>query len=221
MTSYYDRLVVPIGAGLMFLALLLIVGWWSARRQPEHMAAVIWAVLGAFAVLGLNQVLVRILARARPYNVLPGAEVLVPRVHGYGTPSAHSAVAGAVVCGLLLACRWRLAVLAFVAALLLTFADVYVGADYPSAAAGGAVFGALVVLLLWPLVSWLLAAMVDRVGESPAGGVVAARGSIRKAPAEWTFERPKTRLPNAKAMDALRVASEAARNPKPGVQDGT
>ena len=102
MTGYYDRLVVPIGAGLLFLALLVVVGWWSARRQPEHMAAVIWACLGALAVLGLNQVLVRLLARLRPYNVLSGVEVLVPRVHGYGTPSAHAAMAGAVVCGLML-----------------------------------------------------------------------------------------------------------------------
>ena len=161
MTGYYDRLVVPVGAGLLFLALLVVVGWWSARRQPEHMAAVIWACLGALAVLGLNQVLVRLLARPRPYNVLSGVEVLVPRVHGYGTPSAHAAIAGAVVCGLMLARRWRLAGLAFLAALLLGFADVYVGADYPSAVAGGAIFGALVVLLLWPLVSWLLVAVVD------------------------------------------------------------
>ena len=139
MTGYYDRLVVPVGAGLLFLALLMVVGWWSARRQPEHMAAVIWACLGALAVLGLNQVLVRLLARPRPYNVLSGVEVLVPRVHGYGTPSAHAAIAGAVVCGLMLARRWRLAGLAFLAALLLGFADVYVGADYPSAVAGGAI----------------------------------------------------------------------------------
>ena len=220
MTSYYDRLVVPIGAGLLFLAVLVIVGWWSARRQPQHMAAVIWAFVGALAVLGLNQVLVRLLARPRPYNVLSGVEVLVPRVPGYGTPSAHAAIAGAVVCGLLLARRWRLAGLAFVGGLLLLFADVYVGADYPSAVAGGAVFGALVVLLLWPLVSWLLVAAVDWVGESPVGGVVATRGSLKKAPTQLTLERPTTRLPNAKAMDALRAASEAARNTKPGVGDG-
>jgi membrane-associated phospholipid phosphatase len=220
MTSYYDRLVVPVGAGLLFLAVLVIVGWWSARRQPQYMAAVIWAFLGALAVLGLNQLLVRLLARPRPYNVLSGVEVLVPRVHGYGTPSVHAAVAGAVVCGLLLARRWRLAGLAFLGAFLLLFAGVYVGAEYPSAVAGGAVFGALVVLLLWPLVSWLLVAAVDRVGGSPVGGVVATRGSLKKAPAPSIAERPTTRLPNAKAMDALRAASEAARNAKPGVSDG-
>ncbi|HXW79302.1 MAG TPA: phosphatase PAP2 family protein [Acidimicrobiales bacterium] len=222
MTTYYDRFVAPIGAGLLFLALLVLVAWWSARRQPQHMAAVIWAFLGALAALGLNQLLVQLLARPRPYNVLSGVEVLVPRVQGYGTPSAHAAVAGAVVCGLLLARRWRLAVLALLGALLLLFADVYVGADYPSAVAGGALFGALVVLLLWPLVSWLLMAAVGRVGESPVGGAVATRGSLKKAPAQLISERPTTRLPNsnAKAMDALRAASEAARNAKPGMSDG-
>ena len=219
MTGYYDRLVVPVGAGLLFLALLVAVGWWSARRQPEHMAAVIWACLGALAVLGLNQVLVRLLARPRPYNVLSGVEVLVPRVHGYGTaecPRRNSRGR-----------RVRLDAGASVASgrpglpgrPLAGVCGVYVGADYPSAVAGGVIFGALVVLLLWPLVSWLLVAVVVWVGEQPRWWTGRSRGSLKKAPAPLTVERPTTRLPNAKAMDALRAASEAAPNTKPGVPD--
>ncbi len=213
MTAYYDRLLSPVGAGLLFLALLVIVGWWSARRHPEHEAAIIWTVLGALVALGLSQVLSQALARPRPYQVLRGVEVLVPRVSGYGLPSGRAAVAGAVVCGLLLAGRWRLAFVALVSGLLLLFAGVYVGVDYPSAVAGGAVFGAVVVLVLWPLVSWLLSGLVAWVGTSPFGRVFAVRGALKRPANEWAMERPSHRLPDAKAMDALRTASEAARSP--------
>jgi len=213
MTAYYERLLYPVGGGLLLLALLVVVGWWTARRHPEHEAAVIWTVLGALLALGLSQAVAQAAGRPRPYQVLKGVEVLVPRVSGYGLPSGRAAVAGAVVCGLLLAGRWRLALAAFLAGGLLLFAGVYVGVDYPSAVAGGAVFGAVVVLVLWPLVAWLLSALVTWVGTSPFGRVFATRGSMKKPARQWTMERPSRRMPDAKAMDALRAASEAAKVP--------
>jgi membrane-associated phospholipid phosphatase len=213
MTAFYERILSPVGAGLLFLALLVVVGWWSARRHPEHEAAVVWTVLGALVALGLSQVLAQIVARPRPYQALKDVEVLVPRVSGYGLPGGRAAVVGAVVCGLLLAGLWRLALVALVSGFLLLFAGVYVGVDYPSGAAGGAVFGAVVVLVLWPLVSWLLSAVVAWVGTSPFRRVFAVKGAMNRPVNEWALERPSHRLPDAKAMDALRAASEAARNP--------
>jgi membrane-associated phospholipid phosphatase len=212
MAAYYERALRPVGAGLLFLALVVLIAWWSARRQPEHEAAVIWTALGALLALALAPALAQVVARPRPYQVLKGVEVLVPRVAGYGLPSGRSAVAGAVVCGLLLAGRWRLALVGLVSGGLLLFAGVYVGIDYPSAVAGGAVLGAAVVLVLWPLVSWLLSAMVAWVGTSPFGRLFAVRGSIRRPTTQWPVERPSHRMPDAKAMEALRAASEAARD---------
>jgi len=212
MTAYYERVLSPVGAGLLVLAVVVVVGWWSARRHPEHEAAVIWTALGALLAFGLGQVLAQALARPRPYQVLKGVEVLVPRVAGYGLPSARAAVAGAVVCGLLLAGRWRLAVVALLGGLLLLFAGVYVGVDYPSAVAGGAVFGAVVVLVLWPLVSWLLSALVAWVGTSPFGRLFAVRGALRRSTTQWPVDTSSHRMPDAKAMEALRAASEAARD---------
>jgi membrane-associated phospholipid phosphatase len=213
MTAYYERLLYPVGAGFLFLALLVVVGWWTARRHPEHEAAIIWTALGALLALGLSQPLAQVLARPRPYQVLKGVEVLVPRVSGFGLPSGRAAVAGAVVCGLLLAGRWRLALVALLAGLLLLFAGVYIGVDYPSAVAAGAVFGGVVVLVLWPLVAWMLSAVVTWVGTSPFGRVFAVRGSMKRPATQWAPERPSQRMPDAKAMEALRTASEAARTP--------
>jgi membrane-associated phospholipid phosphatase len=213
MTAYYERLLYPVGAGLLLLAFFVVVGWWTARRHPEHEAAVIWTALGALLALALSQAVAQAVGRPRPYQVLKGVEVLVPRVSGYGLPGGRAAVAGAVVCGLVLAGRWRLALASLVAGGLLLFAGVYVGVDYPSAVAAGAVFGAAVVLVLWPLVAWLLSALVTWIGTSPFGRVFATRGSMKKPATQWAMERPSQRMPDAKAMEALRAASEAARGP--------
>ena len=107
---------------------------------------------------------------------------------------------------------------------MLLFAGVYVGVDYPSAMAGGAVFGAAVVLVLWPLVAWLLSAVVTWVGTSPLGRCVRRqRVALKRPVSQWPVERTSQRLPDAKAMDALRTASEAARSPgyKQGGATGT
>jgi membrane-associated phospholipid phosphatase len=138
MKAYYQRLVPPVGAGLLVLALLVLAAWWSARHHPQHMAAVIWAALAGLAAFGVGEVLLQVLAERPPYTVMRGAEVLVTRASGYAFPDPRAALAGAVVFGLLVARRWRLAGLAALAALLLMFAGVYIGVDYPSDVGAGA-----------------------------------------------------------------------------------
>ena len=210
MTAYYERLASPVGAGLLVLVLLVGAAWWSARRQPQRMAAVMWTALAALAAFGLSEALAQVLADRRPYAAIKGAEVLLNRATGYAFPSARAGLAGAVVGGLLMARRWRLAGLAALAALLLALAGVYVGVDYPSDVGAGLALGVVLAIALWPLSAWLLVPVVARLGAGPLGRLVAARGSERPA-ARFELERP-VRLPDAKAMEALRAASEAARH---------
>jgi hypothetical protein len=210
MKAYYERLLSPVGAGLVVLALLVLAAWWSARHQPQHMAAVIWAALAGLASFGVAEVLLRAQAERPPYASIKGAEVLAARASGYAFPDPRSALAGAVVLALLMARRWRLTALAVLAALLLLFAGVYVGVDFPSDEGAGVGLGAVLAVVLWPLGSWLLVPVVARLGAGPMGLLVAARGSDRP-PTRLEPDRP-VRLPNAKAMEALRAASEAARH---------
>lgn len=213
-TAYVERALAPVGVGLLLLAALVLAGWWSARRAPGHMAAIVWCAVGALVALGLSQVLLPVLAQPRPYRVLHHVEVLVPRAaaHSYALPNSHAAIAGAVVCGLLLARRWRLATAALLATLLLLVGCVYVGASYPSDVAVGAGLGAVVEVALWPLGSWLLAPVVASLAEGPFDWLVVSRAPARKPTRASVVQRPSTRLPNAKAMDALRTATEAARH---------
>ena len=216
LAGYYERVLSPIGAGILVLALLVIAGWWSARSHPEHMPAIIWSALGALAMYGINQVLAKALVQARPYNAIKGVEVLVPRASSIGSPSGHAVVAGAVFCGLLLARCWRLAVVALLAGSLLLFSEVYVGTAYPSQVGVGAAAGLLVVLVLWPLASRLLLPVVAAIGSSPFAIVVVSSGSLKRPPRRPAKQLAAPvhtgRMPDAKAMDALRAASEAARN---------
>jgi undecaprenyl-diphosphatase len=214
MTAYVERVLAPVGVGLLVLAALVLAGWWSSRRDPEHMAAVVWCAVGALVALGLSQVLLPVLARPRPYQVLHHVELLVPRAaaHSYALPNSHAAMAGAILCGLVLARRWRLATVALLATLLLAFGGVYVGAYYPSDVAVGVGLGAVVEIALWPLGSWLLGPVVASLAGGPFDWLVVSSAPSRKPARSLALQRPSTRLPNAKAMDALRTATEAARH---------
>jgi len=212
MAAYAGSTLSPVGVGLIVFALLVVAGCFSARNQGERMPAALWAGLGAFAAFGLSLPVAQAIGRARPYETLAHVEVLLPRVHGHGLPDAHAALAGAALCGLLLAGRWRLSALALLAGLLLLFGRVYTGVDYPGDVAAGAGLGVAVVLVLWPVARLLLAPAVGRAVSSPLGGAVATKRARRtlKGKARHQYA-PAHRLPDARVMEALRAASEAAR----------
>lgn len=150
--------------GVVLFGLLLVAGWWLARRSgsPVRMASALWAGVGTLVAVAVNQPIVADVHEARPYTSLPHVLVLVHRSTDPSFPSDHATMAGAVAAGLFFVNR-RLAAVAAVAALVMAFARVYVGAHFPADVVAGLVLGAVVVtlgrLLLVPLlrrvVSWL------------------------------------------------------------------
>lgn len=137
--------------GLVTLTLLLIVGWWTARRRPDAPVAVATAVLTGIAaavVLLVNQRLLSpMLARPRPCEIFLQAEVLLRCGGGFAMPSGDCVLAGAFVAGLGLVHRGYAAVAAVVA-LALAFARVYVGVQYPFDTIIGLLLGALMGLVI-------------------------------------------------------------------------
>lgn len=161
--------------GIGVLVALLAAGWWLARRRadPRSMAALVWAGLGTFVAVGVNQPIANAIAEKRPYDTIPHALVLVARSSDYGFPSDHATMAGAVAAGLCYVNR-RLGVTAWVAAVLLAFSRVYVGAHYPHDVAIGLGLGAAVVVVGQFAARPLLTGLVRHLAETRLRPLVSA-----------------------------------------------
>jgi membrane-associated phospholipid phosphatase len=133
--------------GVVLFGVLLLLGWWLARRSgPRAVASALWAGAAVLVAVAVNQPIVAHVHEARPYTVLPHILVLAHRSTDPSFPSDHATMAGAAAMGLWFVHR-RLAVAAWVAALLMAFARVYIGAHWPRDVVAGLVLGAAVALL--------------------------------------------------------------------------
>ncbi|MGH9303925.1 MAG: phosphatase PAP2 family protein [Acidimicrobiales bacterium] len=170
-------------AGVVVLAILVVGAWWRARRYGARAVALsLWAPIGTVIALGLNQPLSHLVGRLRPYDVMRGVEVLVPRANDFTFPSDHATVAGAVIVGLFLAGRRIFGVAALLLGFLLAFARVYVGAHYPADVAAGLLFGGFVVLVLSPLALWILRPVVEFLERTPLRFLVLSKNAERPGP---------------------------------------
>jgi membrane-associated phospholipid phosphatase len=136
---------------IVVFAALLLAGWWIARRSGDLnlLAAAVWAPLGALAAVAINQPIVSAFQGPRPYAVLPDILVLVQRGSDPSFPSDYAMLAGAVVAGLSLV-SGRLGAVALLAAAVMAFTGVYIGALYPlDVLAGLAVGNAVSVIGFW------------------------------------------------------------------------
>jgi undecaprenyl-diphosphatase len=153
--------------GIALFALLLLAGWFVGRtRGSAAIAGAVSAGAAALVALAVNQLVGHLVDRARPYATHAGVHLLVGRTSDFSFPSDHAAAAGAVAAGLLLVER-RLGLLAVLAAVLMAFVRVYVGAHYPGDVVAGLAIGALTALALQPLVVRLLVPVLDRAATTP------------------------------------------------------
>jgi undecaprenyl-diphosphatase len=134
--------------GILLFAVLLVIGYAVARRSGQLLltARALLAGVGVLLAVAVNQPIVHAVAEQRPYTVLPHALVLVHRSADASFPSDHATMAGAVAAGLLFVHR-RLGMVALVAALVMAFTRVYVGAHYPVDVVAGLALGALVAVV--------------------------------------------------------------------------
>ena len=133
--------------GIVVFAALLAVSYIDARHYGNHrqLAGTVWTGAAALVALGIGQLIGNAVDRIRPYETITGVHLLVSRTTDFSFPSDHATVAGAVAAGLFLANR-KWGTIAIVAAVLMAFARVYVGAHYPGDVLGGLALGGAVAI---------------------------------------------------------------------------
>ena len=162
--------------GVVAFALLLLAGYLHARRSgnPARVAASCWAGAATLVAVSANQPIASGVDEPRPYSAYHHMLLLAHRSADPSFASDHATMAGAVAVGLLLVSR-RLGAVAVVAALLMAFARVYVGAHYPVDVLAGLLLGAVVAGVGWLIFRRPMTMLVERIAETRLAPAVTAR----------------------------------------------
>ncbi|MBY6388695.1 phosphatase PAP2 family protein (plasmid) [Rhodococcus erythropolis] len=155
--------------GIAFFGVLIIAAWWKARREDSAtMAAVVAAPIAAVAAYLVNDAVKGVVEEPRPCNSYPTAFILekCPPLADYSFPSNHTVVAAAVAAALFFV-SWRWGTVAAVAAALMAFSRVYVGAHYPHDVIAGLVVGFVVGLVTALVLRKYVTALVEKLSTGP------------------------------------------------------
>jgi undecaprenyl-diphosphatase len=128
-------------APFALIVLLLGLWFWPGERSERDRRQ--WSVLAATAAaalaLGLNQIIIRIWERPRPFAAHHAVLLLSPS-HDPSFPSDHATFGFAVALAIVLGSR-RVGIVALVIAALMAFSRVWVGEHYVGDVVAGAAIG--------------------------------------------------------------------------------
>ncbi|WSL13260.1 phosphatase PAP2 family protein [Streptomyces sp. NBC_01288] len=133
--------------GLVVFAVLMVMGWWRARRVGAEAAVTALAVpVVVVAAYGIDSLLKSAVRESRPCRSLHVVTLeACPAPGDWSFPSNHATIAAAAAVALFFVSR-RLGAVAAVAALAMAASRVWVGVHYPHDVVAGVVVGALLAL---------------------------------------------------------------------------
>ncbi len=133
--------------GVPVIVALVALQWFIRTNRPHIRYAAICAGLSFLLGLGLNQLVLLMIHRPRPYDAGVSHLLIAPSAD-WSFPSDHATAVAAIAMAFLLARLPRHA-LAFAAmSVLVCVSRVYVGTHYASDVIGGAVIGIVAAILV-------------------------------------------------------------------------
>lgn len=164
-------LATTLGEEVFIIAVVTLV-YWNISKRSGYILVTIY-----LASVVVNDLLKLTFHTRRPYEVLSGVSGLrLETAGGFAFPSGHTQGATSLFIGLALLFRRNVIyVLAAAAIVLVGVSRLYLGVHWPVDVLGGWVFGAVVAVLVYRLLSRRKTGGVEAPGAGAPGGV-AARG---------------------------------------------
>lgn len=143
-----DHPVVWISTiGVPLLTAAVALQWWQGDDRPQTRHVLVAAGLSFFLGLALNQLLLLIVHRIRPYDA-GITHLLIERSADFSFPSDHATATFAIAASFLLHGMTRRGMLFLAAATLMSLSRVYVGTHFASDVLGGALTGVIAAILV-------------------------------------------------------------------------
>ncbi|MCX4728322.1 phosphatase PAP2 family protein [Streptomyces sp. NBC_01020] len=162
--------------GLGVFAILMIVGWWQARRRDSASMALALAVpVSVVVAFAAAEVVKKLVSEVRPCRSMPHAFIVetCPAPSDFAFPSGHTTTAAATVAALYLLNR-KLCAIAALFALFEGFTRVYVGAHYPHDVLGSALLALPIAFLTSLALRRLATPLVERLRTGVLAPVLTA-----------------------------------------------
>ncbi|QKC80977.1 phosphatase PAP2 family protein [Mesorhizobium sp. NZP2077] len=143
-----DTVMIGIStAGVPLLVLAVVSQWWLSRADPAIRHVLIAAGTSFLLGLGINQLILLFVQRARPYEA-DVTHLIIDRTVDFSFPSDHATASFAIAAAFVVHGLSRRGFGFLAAALLIGLSRVYLGTHYVSDVLGGAMTGFLAAALV-------------------------------------------------------------------------
>ena len=132
--------ITHLGDGGIFWIIMTVLMLCIPKTRKTGLACAVSMILGLILT---NLALKNLVARVRPYELIQGLTILIPKPHDWSFPSGHTTNAFAAAWVMFTMLPRKYGVPALILAILIAFSRMYVGVHYPTDVLGGVIVGCL------------------------------------------------------------------------------